>query len=589
MEIQILLLTPIPSRSSSRESLPRVKAIYCQYVLIVIECPMTRKSALEHRSQLLLVLLLVASAIPPSCFAWGNGGYSVDPHYPDYGTHDWIAQHAKNWLPATELKWIDDNLNWFLYGTEYPDNSGASYANTTGYGDTARHHNYYDTNGSITDPSAASRAQEEYAKALTELKAGRNATAAIYAGSMSHYIADMAAFGHVMTNETHHSDYEDYVGTRTGNYSYGFLEPYLVFDGQLENVSAYDASIRLGWNTFNDSGGIHTAQWMDANYAWSDPVFKDRCGESLNLATNHIADVLHTLAVAFSEGATKIPSTISCQSSPSEITEGDTITVLGSISPTISGKTVSLTYMRPDGTTVNRTATTGSDGAFSDSFRPGAGGLWSVEASWQGDLQHAGSTSQSVSFNVKKKGCIIATATYGSELSSEVQFLREFRDRLVLNTFAGSSFMEVFNAFYYSFSPSVASTISGNEALRDSMRILLYPLIGILHASATAFAFLGFCPELSVVTAGLIASALIAAVYVFPWLLLFNHFMRLRPSVKAIRMVLLILINCILTIVVSEVTVSRWLMMASTGALTLVTIALTTTILLRVIAERGER
>ena len=42
----------------------------------------------------------------------------------------------------------------------------------------------------------------------------------------------------------------------------------------------------------------------------------------------------------------------------------------------------------------------------------------------------------------EKKGCIIATSTYGSELSPEVQFLREFRDDTVLNTFAGSGFMK---------------------------------------------------------------------------------------------------------------------------------------------------
>ncbi|MCJ7631190.1 lamin tail domain-containing protein, partial [Candidatus Bathyarchaeota archaeon] len=75
----------------------------------------------------------------------------------------------------------------------------------------------------------------------------------------------------------------------------GVFESYLVFDGNLENVVAYDASISLGCNTFNDNGGTYTASWMDANYEWSDPSFKNRCGESLNLATNYVADVLHTL------------------------------------------------------------------------------------------------------------------------------------------------------------------------------------------------------------------------------------------------------------------------------------------------------
>jgi len=36
---------------------------------------------------------------------------------------------------------------------------------------------------------------------------------------------------------------------------------------------------------------------MDQNYNWNNPSFKSRCGESLNLAVNLIADVLHTFYV----------------------------------------------------------------------------------------------------------------------------------------------------------------------------------------------------------------------------------------------------------------------------------------------------
>lgn len=79
--------------------------------------------------------------------------------------------------------------------------------------------------------------------------------------------------------------------------------------------------------------------------------------------------------------------------------------------------------------------------------------------------------------------CIIVTATYESELSPEVQFLREFRDNTVYSTFAGGSFMTVFKGFYYFFSSSVASVIADNSVLRDIMKVILYPLIGILHVS----------------------------------------------------------------------------------------------------------
>jgi len=104
-------------------------------------------------------------------------------------------------------------------------------------------------------------------------------------------------------------------------------------------------------------------------------------------------------------------------------------------------------------------------------------------------------------------------------LEPEVQFLRDFRDRLVLKTFAGSCFMRAFNSFYYSFSPRVARFIAGNSMLRDVMKVLLCPLLGILRASSLAYQAFGFNSELAVVMAGLIASSLIGITYVSPLLL----------------------------------------------------------------------
>ncbi|MDC0330216.1 hypothetical protein OAN18_04955, partial [Nitrosopumilus sp.] len=52
-------------------------------------------------------------------------------------------------------------------------------------------------------------------------------------------------------------------------------------------------------------------------------------------------------------------------------------------------------------------------------------------------------------------GCLIATATYGSELAPQIQQLRELRDNQLLNTESGSAFMTTFNEAYYSFSPII--------------------------------------------------------------------------------------------------------------------------------------
>ena len=42
-------------------------------------------------------------------------------------------------------------------------------------------------------------------------------------------------------------------------------------------------------------------------------------------------------------------------------------------------------------------------------------------------------------------GCLIATAAYGSEMSPQVQLLREIRDNQLMNTESGTAFMRTFN------------------------------------------------------------------------------------------------------------------------------------------------
>jgi streptogramin lyase len=112
--------------------------------------------------------------------------------------------------------------------------------------------------------------------------------------------------------------------------------------------------------------------------------------------------------------------------------------------------------------------------------------------------------------------CIIASAALGSELAPDVQFLRGFRDLSVQATFAGGAFMEVFNAFYYSFSTGVASYIVQYPALQETVKLLLYPLIASLRFASAVFSTLSFAPEIAVLSSGLLASTLIGAAYLAP-------------------------------------------------------------------------
>lgn len=115
-----------------------------------------------------------------------------------------------------------------------------------------------------------------------------------------------------------------------------------------------------------------------------------------------------------------------------------------------------------------------------------------------------------------QSGCLIATAAFGSELAPQVQQLRLFRDGIALKTHAGSSFMSVFNTWYYSFSPSVADYERQAPWLQSAVRILIHPLLGILTLSTSVYDSLAFSSELGIVSAGITASTLVGLLYFAP-------------------------------------------------------------------------
>lgn len=113
--------------------------------------------------------------------------------------------------------------------------------------------------------------------------------------------------------------------------------------------------------------------------------------------------------------------------------------------------------------------------------------------------------------------CLIATAAFGSDISPQVQFLREFRDQRIQSTEAGASFMTVFNMWYYSFSPYVADYERQQPWLQDTVRTSVYPLLGILTASEKVYSVMP--GDYGSLSAGLIASSMIGAIYFWPFAL----------------------------------------------------------------------
>ena len=167
-------------------------------------------------------------------------------------------------------------------------------------------------------------------------------------------------------------------------------------------------------------------------------------------------------------------------------------------------------------------------------------------------------------------GCLIATAAFGSELSPQVQFLRDYRDQKIMNTLAGSSFMQVFNAWYYSFSPYVADYERGQPWLQHTVKTSIYPLIGILQTSEKANSSID--GEYGAVVAGLIASSMIGALYFWPFAISIRRVRTSRFNYKlALSMIAVVFVGIIASLAAGN----EYALMASTSlfVLTLVSIS----------------
>jgi hypothetical protein len=241
----------------------------------------------KNRVMIIATLLLLMSIIP-SVYAWSNGGWSTDINNPKNGTHDQILVKAINMLPSDMKSKI--NIVAAKYGSEIPDCSTGLYC----IGDSVRHHVYYRSNGSLQDDIGAKRAQEEYDLAKSSLQNSDNYNFSLHIGAMSHYMSDLAVFGHTMGTHTdwgaekNHANYESYVESHPE-----FVNS-VIFDNKLDSISAYNASLAIAKNTTFDNG-VYTNVWMDKNYNWSNPNYAQRTENSISYATNSIADVIYTM------------------------------------------------------------------------------------------------------------------------------------------------------------------------------------------------------------------------------------------------------------------------------------------------------
>ncbi len=251
--------------------------------------------------------LLSSLIYTQSIFPWNNGPSSdsaTDEDHPDcqnipYSTHDWIADHTRVFLPEEERKWLDNNLKLYLLGTEAPDNKkipNTCNVPNNGYDDRNKGHSvkWNKSFSKLEEDRAAVRAKDEYLKVEKAIKEGKLSDAAFYAGAMAHYIGDVSQYGHSVDFETHHSDYERLISSKTESFNGGVFEDYLTPDG-LSVLDPYDAVVEISLATARGEGTIQPASWMDSHYKNRNQEYWDSVGASLNKGVNLLADVLHTL------------------------------------------------------------------------------------------------------------------------------------------------------------------------------------------------------------------------------------------------------------------------------------------------------
>ena len=162
---------------------------------------------------------------------------------------------------------------------------------------------------------------------------------------------------------------------------------------------------------------------------------------------------------------------------------GEIVEISGTVDPDLADKPVAIEIRDSAGNTILiRTIQPNPDGTFSLKFKvpaSAAAGEFDITANteFEGAAVTESKTIEGGADAPSGGGCLIATATYGTELAPEVQKLREIRDNILLQTESGTSFMTGFNEFYYSFSPAIADLERQNPAFKEAVKLVITPLI----------------------------------------------------------------------------------------------------------------
>jgi hypothetical protein len=153
--------------------------------------------------------------------------------------------------------------------------------------------------------------------------------------------------------------------------------------------------IKLSWDW--GDGKIEDA-WFPAKHLYTHP------GTYIIKVTAHQNDglsYLQTKTITLNT-TQKTVTSISCSVNSNVIQQDQSVTVSGTISPSVSNALISIEYISPSGSTIPKTVYSNSNGNYQDTFTPNAAQGWTVKVSWSGNDNHLGA-SNSAQFRVEPK------------------------------------------------------------------------------------------------------------------------------------------------------------------------------------------
>lgn len=112
----------------------------------------------------------------------------------------------------------------------------------------------------------------------------------------------------------------------------------------------------------------------------------------------------------------KLPSSMTIATSLSAVARGEKLAINGSIKPP-HATTVALTYRKPDGSYIIVRVVSDQNGNYNDVIAPNVVGTWSVQAYWDGDDNHFGSSTSPIAFGVDPALCSVTFESNATGIS----------------------------------------------------------------------------------------------------------------------------------------------------------------------------